>query len=68
MALSSGVCQNAIVLALSIAGHCILPIQASADHPSQKLTVRPSPEIRDEIDEEPDTRRNHRPRAAPQRA
>ena len=31
---------------------------------------RPSPEIcsRDEIDEEPNTRRNHRPRAAPQRA
>jgi hypothetical protein len=27
-------CQNAIVLALSIAGHCIFPIQASADHPS----------------------------------
>jgi hypothetical protein len=31
---------------------------------------RPAPEIcsRDEIDEEPNTRRNHRPRAAPQRA
>jgi hypothetical protein len=27
------ICQNAIVIRLSIAGHCILLIQASADHP-----------------------------------
>ena len=54
------VCQNAIVLALSIAGHCVFLVQASADHPAADAATVAQHSRRDCLERREQRRRRRR--------